>query len=255
VSPDTHGDWFDQADAPTDVHRAVQRPISVAQLLKREGHDTPTQQGMTRRTLTGVAAGAVMVFSAAVGSLLLHHGDATTGNVAAGSGSGDVLAADGTVTSSAPGTSAQPSTQATTHTLTLPGSPGATTSQSTADRAKHLAPAAPATTPDPAATDSGTATSTGTTAPSTTQSSTQSSSTGSTDTGASTSTTTTTANHTPTSTPSTSTGSTAPTTTSSSGGSSSTTPPTTTSSSGGVVGTVTGVLGDVTAPVFSWFGG
>ena len=121
MSSRTHGDWFgrDEDDTPTDVHPVVQRPISVAALLKREGHDGPSQEGMTRRTLTGVAAGAVMVFSAAVGSLLLHHGDTPTGAVA-GSGNGDVLAADGAIAGTTTPAANQQSLPTSTYTTTTP---------------------------------------------------------------------------------------------------------------------------------------
>jgi hypothetical protein len=240
VSSNTHGEWFDRDydrygdDTPTDVHPVVQRPISVAALLKREGHDTPSQEGMTRRTLTGVAAGAVMVFSAAVGSLLLHHGDTPTGTLA-GSANGDVLAADGTVAGQP--AAAQPSTQTSTHVASTPAATPKsvtiapktdTTHRATGNTAPVVS--TPATTPTNGSTSGSTAsTQSASTPSSSTPSSSSSSSSTSSNTGGSTSSST-------------------PSSSSSSGS-------TTTSNNGGLVGTVTGVVGDVTAPVFSWFGG
>ena len=243
MSSRTHGDWFgrdegrDEDDTPTDVHPRVQRPISVAALLKREGHDGPSQEGMTRRTLTGVAAGAVMVFSAAVGSLLLHHSDTPTGTVA-GSANGDVLAADGAIagTSSTPA-AGQQSLPTSTYTTTTPAAaapkantnvaPKAVTHARTSTNVPAASQAPVATTSQAPATSTAPAT---TAAPSSSGSS-------------------------ATSTPSSTAGN------ASSSSSSSTSTSTTTSSNGGLLGTVTGTVtgvlsgvNNVTNSAFSWFG-
>ena len=235
MSSRTHGDWFgpDEDDTPTDVHRAVQRPISVAALLRREGHDGPSQEGMTRRTLTGVAAGAVMVFSAAVGSLLLHHGDTPTGAVA-GSANGDVLAADGAIAGTSTPAANQQSLPTSSYTTTAPAAtPKVNTIPKTVTHSRATANA-PATTQAPVATTSQAPASSS--APASTAAPSNSGST---------------STSTPSSTAGNSSSSATPSTSSSS----------TTSSNGGLLGTVTGTVTGVLSGVnnvanstFSWFG-
>src|SRR5882724_5585530 len=86
VSSATNGDYDDDLG-----HGYIRRPISVAQLLEREGYRPAARSRATRRALTGVAAGAV------VGSLLLNHasGNSAGDTLAAGSNIGDVMLSNG----------------------------------------------------------------------------------------------------------------------------------------------------------------
>jgi hypothetical protein len=232
------------------------KPISVAALLEREGYRPRTRSRATKRALSGVAAGAVLALGAVVGSLLLNHGASSTAGdtLASGSQSGGdiVLAESGTPYGTAQTSTTHAGTSATTPRTTPSASSGAPrVSQNGTHGATH------------GHTDDSVATGRGYTGYSGANRSTTSSpvttTTGRTTTDAPTTTgaapTTTAPTTTPPATttdttPSGSTSSTAPSTTSDT-----TTPPATTSSSGGgVLGTVTGTLDDVTAPVFNWFG-
>lgn len=89
MSFSTDGGYDDLDDAPT-----IRRPISVAQLLEREGYRPASRSRTTRRALTGVAAGAVLALGAVVGSLLLNHatGNSAGNTLASGSaGSADIV--------------------------------------------------------------------------------------------------------------------------------------------------------------------
>lgn len=78
------------------------RMIPVSELLNRERPGSAVPDSQARRTLGGVAAGAVLAFSAVVGGFLLHHphesgalsGDATGGlDVSSDSGTPGLAAA------------------------------------------------------------------------------------------------------------------------------------------------------------------
>jgi hypothetical protein len=245
VSFATDGDETEVLE--TGYHR---RPISVAQLLEREGYRPAVRSRTARRALSGVAAGAVLALGAVVGSLFLNHGERTTGDVASaglGQSGGDiVLAESNTPTGAAPAatTHAAATTtapQATTHhRTTTPSATGTQTtrhhtsaSTSTASRqtAQAQAPAQSAST--------GTTNATTQPAPTTTA------------TAPTKSTTTTT-------TPSSTTQSTQQSTTQST--QQTTTPPASSQpGDSGVLGNVGQgvgqILNGVTQPVFNWFGG
>jgi hypothetical protein len=92
VSVVTNGDYDDDLG-----HGYLRRPISVAQLLEREGYRPAARSRATRRALTGVAAGAVLALGAVVGSLLLNHASGNTAGdtLASGSNVGDVMLSNG----------------------------------------------------------------------------------------------------------------------------------------------------------------
>jgi hypothetical protein len=93
VSSATNGDYDDD-----DLgHGYIRRPISVAQLLEREGYRPAARSRATRRALTGVAAGAVLALGAVVGSLLLNHasGNSAGNQLASGAKIGDVMLSNG----------------------------------------------------------------------------------------------------------------------------------------------------------------
>ena len=234
MSSATDGDYDDDLG-----HGYIRRPISVAQLLEREGYRPAVRSRATRRALTGVAAGAVLALGAVVGSLLLNHaGDNAAGNtLASGSTGADIVlsnhqpapsqtSAAQTSAATQNGTAAISNTTqpqvvqngghgVTSHPKTVqrPGSAGGVTVASPSTPATPGTSAAPATSTTPAAPVAGTTT---------------------------------------------------PDTSTSAGGntppaaSSSPSTPTSSGSSGGllgnVTGTLTGTLSSVTQPVFSWFG-
>ncbi|HEY3609209.1 MAG TPA: hypothetical protein VGL06_17040 [Pseudonocardiaceae bacterium] len=92
MSVATNGDYDDDLG-----HGYLRRPISVAQLLEREGYRPAARSRATRRALTGVAAGAVLALGAVVGSLLLNHASGNTAGdtLASGANVGDVMLSNG----------------------------------------------------------------------------------------------------------------------------------------------------------------
>jgi len=92
VSSATNGDYDDDLG-----HGYLRRPISVAQLLEREGYRPAARSRATRRALTGVAAGAVLALGAVVGTLLLNHASGNTAGdtLASGANIGDVMLSNG----------------------------------------------------------------------------------------------------------------------------------------------------------------
>jgi len=92
VSSATNGDYGDDLG-----HGYLRRPISVAQLLEREGYRPAARSRATRRALTGVAAGAVLALGAVVGTLLLNHtsGNSAGDTLASGANIGDVMLSNG----------------------------------------------------------------------------------------------------------------------------------------------------------------
>ena len=231
----TEGDYGDDLG-----HGYIRRPISVAQLLEREGYRPAARSRATRRALTGVAAGAVLALGAVVGSLLLNHaGNNTAGDtLASGSGGNEiVLGNHQPAVSTYPKNVAQQQigTSASTTTPQSVGTPSTTHAQTHPQTpvAAHPVVNSPVV---PQSTRSAT------TAPTT--STTQSAPTSTTTTSPATGTTPSTnppAQPAPAPTSSTS--------TNGSGGS---------QNNGGLLGTVTGTLtgtlSSVTQPVFSWFG-
>jgi hypothetical protein len=237
VSLATNGDYDDDLG-----HGYLRRPISVAQLLEREGYRPAARSRATRRALTGVAAGAVLALGAVVGSLLLNHASGNTAGdtLASGSKIGDVVLSNGAhqqaiapspktdqagqVGSAAVADTTQPqivqnggqaATKPVTRLSTVPAQTGRTTAATpVTPNTTQSTPATSGTSTTPAAPSGSTP------APSTSTSP-------------------------PPSTPTTQ----APPASSSG------------SSSGGggllgtVTGTLTGTLNSVTQPVFSWFGG
>lgn len=225
----------------------LRRPISVAQLLEREGYRPTVRSRRARRALSGVAAGAVLTLGAVVGSLFLNHGQRTTGDLAASGmaqSGGDIVLAE---SNTPPGSAPTAATHATAVTSQAPTSRSATThhqatqkaattprtthqddhSQAThQNRATQPQQQQPATTTQPQQ-----PTATTQSAPTATTQLTQNTST-STSTPASTTQPTTTTSQPPT---------TQPTTTQ--------TPP----PDNGLIGGVGQVLGSVTQPVFDWF--
>jgi hypothetical protein len=240
-------------------HGYIRRPISVTELLEREGYRPQARSRATRRALSGVAAGAVLALGAVVGSLFLSHPSATTpgGTLASGGESGGdiVLAESGapqhvtttpqvpsqslaTVPSSAQAngsnsarsgqgvqqlsqrsntsSGAQGTISGSWHPGTNKVTPSPTTSSS------HAVTQSPATTGQSAPTTQS--------APSTSQ-----------------------PQQTTPSSPSTSQQSN--TTTGSSSSTSGSPSGSASSGNGGLLGTVTGAVNDLTAPVFNWFGG
>jgi hypothetical protein len=220
-----------------------ERPISVGELLRREGQASEPRDSQARRALGGVAVGAVLAFGAVVGGLVLHNAGAAPSDMpVAGGGSAGGMGFNGSVPVASTGTigSNSPKIQpaANTTNTSVAGNQNGTTPSSVGGSALGGAPSKTiAQTTDP------TYPSTSGTLPTTT---------GSTSTGA-TSTGTSTTSH--------SSGSTNPSTTSSNPGSTSTGTTTTGSNGGGsnggggLLGTVGNTLGSVTQPVFNWFGG
>lgn len=208
----------------------LRRPISVAQLLEREGYQ-PVRSRTARRALSGVAAGAVLTLGAVVGSLFL--GQRTTGDLEsaglAQSGGDIVLSETNTPAGHAPSRPAA-TTPTTSHTRTV-HQPAATpvthhSSPTTTHRTTTTTQPATTTTQSPAK-----ATTQPTQHTATTQSTTQPT------------TTTPTTTTQPTTTEPTAQPTTPPTT-----------PPSTTHpGNGGLLGGVGQILGGVTQPVFDWF--
>jgi outer membrane biosynthesis protein TonB len=221
----------------------LRRPISVAQLLEREGYRPTVRSRTARRALSGVAAGAVLTLGAVVGSLFLNHGQRTTGDLAsaglAQSGGDIVLAESNTppgsapsathtaaATTPAPTASRTPTAhhQATQRTVTTPTHQNRTEATHQNPTTQHQQPPALAATTTPQQQSTPTTQSD----PTATTQLTPNTTTG-------------------TSTPATPT-TTQPTTT--------TQPPTTQPTSttpDGLIGGVGQVLGSVTQPVFDWF--
>jgi hypothetical protein len=244
VSLATDGNYDDDLG-----HGYIRRPISVAQLMEREGYRPAARSRATRRALTGVAAGAVLALGAVVGSLLLNHATGNTAGdtLASGSSADIVVGGHGhqQVAVVSPQATNQAATQNGTRAISNIGQPQiapnpgrVATGQpvrtvttpatgSTQSQPGGAAQAPPVQAPAPVTPQSGTSTPTSPT--STTPTSTTPA------TGA----------------PTASKPSTGATPAPASGGSS--------SSSGGllgaVTGTLTGTLSSVTQPVFSWFGG
>lgn len=227
-------------------HGYLRRPISVTELLEREGFRPEARSRATRRALSGVAAGAVLALGAVVGSLFLSH-PVTTPNgdtLASGSQSGGdiVLAESGTPSSQVPSQSLGTSTPAAPAQVNPARSApaqqqanGSSTSRSDGTISGSWSPSTNSVTPSTNSAASHAVTqspSTSQAAPST-QSTPPSSS----------------------SAPSTaSTPSSSPSTASTPPASSTNTNANQQSSNGGLVGAVTGTLNDLTAPVFNWFG-
>jgi hypothetical protein len=230
-----------------------ERPISVGELLRREGQQSESHDSQARRALGGVAVGAVLAFGAVVGGLVLHNAGATPsdmpvagGGTAGGAGfNGSVpIASAGTIGSHAPQVRSAANTSTTTPASTQRGTtPNGTTPVGAVGNS-----VAPTTDPQSFPSSSGTL-------PTTTGSASASTSTGSTSTSTgSTTTPHTTGSGTSTTSPSsTSTGSTTTTTSNSGGGGSSN--GNGGNGGGGLLGTVGSTLGSVTQPVFNWFGG
>jgi hypothetical protein len=236
VSSATDGDYDDDLG-----HGYIRRPISVAQLMEREGYRPAVRSRATRRALTGVAAGAVLALGAVVGSLLLNHaGDNSAGDtLASGSTGADIVLSNHQPAALQIGTAAtQNGTTAianTTHPQVVQnGGHGVTSHPKTVQRqqtpsgvtvASPAAPAAPVNAQSTQSTPAAPAAGTSTTKPDT----------------------------------STSVNTNTPPPSSSKTATSPATPPS--SSSGGnggllgtVTGTLTGTLNSVTQPVFNWFG-
>lgn len=231
----TEGDYGDDLG-----HGYIRRPISVAQLLEREGYRPAARSRATRRALTGVAAGAVLALGAVVGSLLLNHaGNNTAGDtLASGSGGNEiVLGNHQPAVATYPKNVAQQQTSTGTTTPQTVSAPSTTHVQTHPQTPARVRPAVS----DPVVPQSATRSATTTPATSTTQSA-----------------------------PTTSTTTTAPATGTPSTNAPVQPAPTPTSSApsngggngngnnggllGAVTGTLTGTLNSVTQPVFSWFG-
>lgn len=232
-------------------HGYLRRPISVTELLEREGFRPQARSRATRRALSGVAAGAVLALGAVVGSLFLSH-PVTTPNgdtLASGSQSGGdiVLAESGTPSSQVPSQSlgtpapaapaqANPARSAPVQQQATGSSTGSSTSRTDGTISGSWSPSTNTVTPSTNSASSHAVTQ----SPSTSQA----------------------APSTQSAPPSSSAPSTASTPSSSSPSTASTPPASSTnpnanqqSSNGGLVGAVTGTLNDLTAPVFNWFGG
>lgn len=236
-------------------HGYIRRPISVAQLMEREGYRPAARSKATRRALTGVAAGAVLTLGAVVGTLLLNHatGNSAGDTLASGSNADIVLGGHHPAAAVSPGATnksvIQNGTTAisnTGQTQTAPnpgrvaaGQPVRTVTTPSTGSAKSQ-PGSSAKAPvAPVAPQSGTSTPTSSTTPAAPTTGSTTSPT------AVTPTSTTPANGgTPTA------SAPAPTGSASSG---------TPSNNGGLLGVVTGTLSgtlnSVTQPVFNWFGG
>lgn len=235
----TGGD-FEELGAET----TIRRPISVAQLMEREGFRPTARSRATKRALSGVAAGAVLALGAVVGSLFLNHSTTTTADaIESGHSGGDIVLAESgqqpaqakapvqslsTTTPSAP--QDQQRSAPAQHSRIVKGrnlgfDNSGTISGSVAAPSNSAASGSPAPTTQSAASSTQQAPATQS-APST-QSAPATS-----------------ASSDPSSAPSNGAGQ--PATSSSSSASA--------SNNGGLLGTVTGTLGDVTGSVFSWFG-
>lgn len=224
----------DYGDFPT-----VRHPISVADLLAREGYKPSVRERMARRTLTGVAAGAVLALGAVAGSLLLNHGtpNTTGGTLAAGTSNGTFQQYGDAAASTATSPSQQQSTTTDAPPVapmvhTVSGSPVA----GSAGKAKTVDVPARTTTSRAATAPVSSAPSTAPTSSVPAASAPAPSSSA------------------PASSAPVSSQPTAP----AQPPSSTSTPPPSSGGNGGllgtVTGTVTGVVGSVTQPVFSWFG-
>lgn len=244
----------------------LRRPISVAELLEREGY-SPAGRRAARRALSGVTAGAVLALGAVVGTLFFH-GERTAGDSLATGGlaqsGGDIVLAE---TSSGPAV-------ATPHQVVAPNVTPAPKMAKAAPKAGLVpgsrigrddiswgqggtAPvgAAPGGSAPVTSAPQGTA---GAMAPSTTTAARQPTTESLQSQPATTSTATppptdnSTASTPPTDTSTPPTDTSVPTTTDAPATTSQTAPPTTTGN--GLVGGLAGALGNVTSPVFSWFG-
>lgn len=84
-------------DRDYDLEATVRHPISVAQLLEREGFRPTERSRAARRALSGVTAGAVLALGAVVSTLFLNHGTRTTSGDTLASGAqsgGDIVLAE-----------------------------------------------------------------------------------------------------------------------------------------------------------------
>jgi hypothetical protein len=231
VSLATDGNYDDDLG-----HGYIRRPISVAQLMEREGYRPAARSRATRRALTGVAAGAVLALGAVVGSLLLNHATGNTAGdtLAAGSSADVVLGGHQQAAAVSPRAATQNGTKAISNVGQTPIAPNpgrvvtgqpVRTVTTPATGSTQSQPGGTAQTPAPAQ------------APVTPQSGTS----------------------TPTNPTSTTPTGTKPTTTApTASGGGAPAPSSSSSSNGGllgaVTGTLTGTLNSVTQPVFSWFG-
>jgi hypothetical protein len=240
----------------SDLEDTVRRPISVAQLLEREGFRPTERSRAAKRALSGVTAGAVLALGAVVSTLFLNHGQTTSGDtLASGAQSGgDIVLAESSPAAGAPVSAAR--TAVATAGSHLPAKitvPDVTTvapaKAAVPDNSGHVrvqqnratAPAktTPATSQTQAAMQSAPATTTPA-APATTPDTTSNATASTVPTAPLPPTTTTTAPPTTTTTP-------PPATT--------TPPAPSTTTDSGLLGNVTGALDGVTQPVFNWFGG
>ncbi|HEY4454526.1 MAG TPA: hypothetical protein VGN81_09480 [Pseudonocardiaceae bacterium] len=233
-----------------------ERPISVGELLRREGQQSESHDSQARRALGGVAVGAVLAFGAVVGGLVLHNAGATPSDMpVAGGGTAGGAGFNGSVPIASTGTiGSHHSPQVQPAANTTATNPGTVQHNNTPNGANGNALGGAASNSVAQTTDPQSYPSSSGTLPSSTGSSSTSTTTGST----STSTGSTTTSHnsgggsttgTSSSNPSTSTGST--TTSANSGGGSGSG----SNGGGGLLGAVGSTLGSVTQPVFNWFGG
>jgi hypothetical protein len=237
----------------------LRRPISVAELLEREGY-TPAGRRAARRALSGVTAGAVLALGAVVGTLFFH-GERTAGDSLASGGlaqsGGDIVLAE---TSSGPAV-------ATAHQVVAPKVAPAPKMAKAAPKA-GLVPGSRVGSDDISRGQGGAASvgsapvtsapqsTAGAMAPSTTTDSARSTSRSLQSQPATTTTPPPTDNSTastpPTDTSTPPTDTSVPSTTDAPVTTTQTAPPTTTGN--GLVGGLAGALGNVTSPVFDWFG-
>lgn len=221
-------------------HGYIRRPISVAQLMEREGYRPAARSRATRRALTGVAAGAVLALGAVVGSLLLNH---TTGNtagdtLAAGSSADIVLGGHQQAAAVSPQAATQNGTKAISNVGKTPVAPNP-------GRVVTGQPVRTVTTPATGSTQSQPGGTAQTPAPAQSPVTPQSG-------------TSTPTNPTPTAPTGAKPTTTAPTVSGGPSGGGTPVPSSSSSSNGGllgaVTGTLTGTLNSVTQPVFTWFG-
>ncbi|HJP80451.1 MAG TPA: hypothetical protein VJ914_39630 [Pseudonocardiaceae bacterium] len=228
----------------------AERPISVGELLRREGQQSETHDSQARRALGGVAVGAVLAFGAVVGGLMIHNAGATPSDLpVAGGGAAGGAGFNGSVPIASTGTigSNTPKVQPAANTTTTANSPTTQRNSTTPSSVGTALGGGAARNNQVAQTTDPSYPSSSGTLPT----STGSTSTGSTSTGTSTSGST-----------STQKGSTNPGTSSANPGSSSSTPTTGSNGGGsgsgdggGLLGGLGSTLGSVTQPVFNWFGG
>jgi hypothetical protein len=238
-------------DSTEELETAIRRPISVAQLLEREGFRPASRARTTRRALSGVAAGAVLTVGAVVGGLFLNHGQTSGRDTLATAGldksGGDVVLSEsngGAIVSPAlPHQAGQPA-PITAAKAAAPKATGHAIRGASTVRPPIVVAHAPAATraAPPAAPTAPAAQSAPVPAPASTPAASPSNS--STQTSPSTSTSTTPA---PTSTTP------APTSTDPAPTSTDPTTPTTTPDHGGLLGGLTGALGQLQSG-FDWFG-